>query len=258
VTEQVDWSLEGKVAIVTGASPGGIGATYAQALAAVGAAVACADINADGAQEAARHVEAAGGRAIPVEVDIADEGSVAAMADRVVREFGGIDILVNNAALMLEIVASSAMQFTRVDWDRAFAVNVTGAWQCTKAVAPSMIDRGGGRIVNQASAGAFPAETVYGITKLAIVGLTTTFARELGPSGITVNCIAPGITHSDAGKVLTPEGSPYREMLEQRAAMRAIGQPDDLRGALLLFCSPAGAWITGQVLNVDGGFVLRP
>jgi NAD(P)-dependent dehydrogenase (short-subunit alcohol dehydrogenase family) len=253
-----DWRIDGKVAIVTGASTGGIGAAYALALASAGAAVVCADINAEGARAVAKSIEADQGTALAVEVDIADETSVAAMVDEVVRELGGVDILVNNAALMLQIVANAAMDFPRADWDRAFAVNLTGAWQCAKAVAPSMMERGGGRIVNQASAGAFPAETVYGITKLAVVGLTTTLARELGPSGITVNCIAPGITHSDAGKVLTPEGSPYREMLEQRAAMNAIGEPEDLCGTLLLFCSPAGAWITGQVLNVDGGFVLRP
>ena len=83
-------------------------------------------------------------------------------------------------------------------------------------------------------------------------------ARELGGSNITVNCIAPGITASEAGKALTPEGSPYRVMLEQRVALRAIGEPSELCGALLLFTSPAGAWITGHVLNVDGGFIMRP
>jgi NAD(P)-dependent dehydrogenase (short-subunit alcohol dehydrogenase family) len=253
-----DWSLEGKVAVVTGAAKGGIGEAYAHALADAGAAVVCADINADGAATVAADIGGSGGRSLAADVDIADEASVAAMVERATSQFGGVDILVNNAALMAQIVMTPAMQYERADWDRAFAVNVTGAWQCAKAVAPSMQERGGGRIVNQASAGAFPAESVYGITKLAIVGLTTTLARELGPAGITVNCIAPGVTHSEAGKLLTPEGSPYRDMLEARAAMRAVGQPDELCGALLLFCSPAGAWITGQVLNVDGGFVMRP
>jgi NAD(P)-dependent dehydrogenase (short-subunit alcohol dehydrogenase family) len=140
----------------------------------------------------------------------------------------------------------------------AFSVNVTGGWLCSKAVVPSMIERGGGRIVNQASVGAFPAETVYGITKLAVIGLTSTLARELGSHNITVNCIAPGITASEAGKMLTPEGSEFRDMLEARAALRAVGQPSELCGTLLLFCSPAGAWITGQVLNVDGGSVMLP
>src|SRR2546430_16542128 len=103
---------------------------------------------------------------------------------------------------MAQIVATPALENTRQDWDRAFAVNVTGAWQCAKAVVPSMRERGGGRIVNQSSAGAFPAESVYGITKIAIVGLTTTLARELGPFNITVNRNAPGITARAAGKML--------------------------------------------------------
>jgi len=118
--------------------------------------------------------------------------------------------------------------------------------------------RGGGRIVNQSSAGAFPAEGVYGITKLAVVGLTTTLARELGPLGITVNCIAPGIVASEAGKALTPEGSDYRNIVEMQAPLDAVGDREELCGALLLFCAQAGRWITGQVLNVDGGLIMRP
>jgi NAD(P)-dependent dehydrogenase (short-subunit alcohol dehydrogenase family) len=227
-------------------------------LAGAGAAVVCADIDADRAAVVAEAIDGAGGRALAVLVDIADEAAVQTMVDDTTKAFGGVDILINNAGLMAQIVANPAMGFARDDWDRAFAVNLTGAWQCSKAVVPSMQERGGGRIVNQASAGAFPAESVYGITKLALVGLTTTLARELGPSNITVNCLAPGIVASEAGKMLTPEGSPFRDMLEQRAALRAVGEPDELCGALLLLCTPAGGWITGQVLNVDGGFVLRP
>ena len=254
---KLDWTLDGKVAIVTGAAAGGIGETYAQALAGAGASVVCADINADGARAVAGSIGDGGGKALAVPVDIADEESVHEMVDETLSSFGGVDILVNNAALMAQIVMASAMQFTRDEWDRVFSVNLTGAWQCSKAVVPSMTERGGGSIVNQASAGAFPAESVYGITKLAIVGLTTTLARELGGFNINVNCLAPGITASEAGKMLTPEGSPYRDLLEQRAAMRAVGEREDLCGPLLLLCSPAGAWITGQVLNVDGGVVMR-
>jgi NAD(P)-dependent dehydrogenase (short-subunit alcohol dehydrogenase family) len=254
----VDFTLGGKVAIVTGAAKGGIGESYAHALAEAGAAVVCADLDLARAKDVAGDIVGTGAAARAIEVDIADEASVGAMVEDTIGTFGGVDILVNNAALMAQIVMSTAMTFERTEWDRAFAVNLTGAWQCAKAVVPSMQARGGGRIVNQASAGAFPAETVYGITKLALVGLTTTLARELGPLGITVNCIAPGITASEAGKMLTPAGSAYREMLDMRAATRAVGEPGELCGTLLLFCSPAGAWITGQVLNVDGGFVLRP
>ncbi len=254
----LDWGLNEKVAIVTGTAPGGIGETYAQALAEAGAAVVCADVNAEGAAVVAKGIEAAGGRALAAAVDVADEVSVQALVDAAVDRFGGVDILVNNAALMAQIADPDALGFGREVWDRAFAVNVTGPWLCARAVAPLMLARGGGRIVNQSSAGAFPAESVYGITKLAVVGLTTTLARVLGPNGINVNCIAPGMTMSEAGKSLTPPDSPYRQMVEQAAALRAFGERAELCGALLLFCSPAGAWITGQVLNVDGGLVLRP
>jgi NAD(P)-dependent dehydrogenase (short-subunit alcohol dehydrogenase family) len=121
-----------------------------------------------------------------------------------------------------------------------------------------MRKRGGGRIVNQVSGGAFPAISIYGISKLALVGLTTTLARQLGRERIAVNAIAPGNTTSDAGKLLTPDDSPFIKFLEMNVAMRVRGAPDELAGTLLLLCSQAGAWITGQVIHVDGGWVLRP
>lgn len=260
----VDFSLDGKVAVVTGAAVGGIGEAYATALADAGAAVVCADVNESGAAGVADSIVAAGGRALAVGVDITDNASVAAMVGRTVDEYGGVDILVNNAALMVQLTMASltadgatTLDFPSDQWDTAFAVNVKGSWRCARAVVPEMVKRGGGRIVNQASIGALPAESVYGITKLAVIGLTTSLARELGAKNITVNCIAPGLTQSDAGKVLTPKGSPYRDMMEQRAALRATGDPSELCGALLLLVSPAGSWITGQVLVVDGGICLH-
>jgi NAD(P)-dependent dehydrogenase (short-subunit alcohol dehydrogenase family) len=253
----VDFSLEGKVAIVTGAALGGIGEAYARALAHAGAAVACADVNEAGAKGVSEALTADGAAAIAVGVDIADDGSVQAMVRRVAGELGGVDILVNNAALMAQITTHAAMEFPTQMWDDAFAVNVKGSWNCARAAVPEMVKRGGGSIVNQSSLGAFPAESVYGITKLAVIGLTTTLARELGPSNINVNCIAPGLTQSVAGAALTADGSPYYEMMKTRAAMRARGEPSELCGALLLFVSPAGRWITGQVLNVDGGIALH-
>jgi NAD(P)-dependent dehydrogenase (short-subunit alcohol dehydrogenase family) len=256
--QPVDWSLEGRVAIVTGAAIGGIGESYAACLAAAGAAVMCADIDGERAGAVAETIRADGGTAAMCAVDITEEDSVMAMVRATVDAFGGIDILVNNAALMIQIAATPAMQFTRADWDRAFAVNVTGAWNCARAVVPDMQQRGGGRIVNQSSLGAFPAGTVYGITKLALVGLTTTLAAELGSMGITVNCIAPGITESAAGKMIAGEGSPYREMLEAQAPGIAVGQPEDLCGTLLLLTTDAGRWINGQVIHASGGLVMRP
>ncbi|HTZ70317.1 MAG TPA: SDR family oxidoreductase [Acetobacteraceae bacterium] len=252
--------IDGKVAIVTGAGGRGnsIGRAYARGLANAGAAVIVADLNAEGAKLVADEIVAAGGKALAVGVDIADPASVARMAQAAADSFGGIDILVNNAALMVEVAAARAADIALDDWNRMLGVNLTGALLCTQAVLPSMRARGGGRIVNQLSGGAFPAVSLYGVSKLALYGLTTTLARQLGREKIHVNAIAPGNTMSDAGRLLTPDDSPFTKLLEATVAMRVRGQPDELVGALLLLCSPAGDWITGQVLHVDGGWVLRP
>lgn len=252
--------LGGKVAIVTGAGGRGnsIGRAYALGLAQAGAAVVVADINVDGAQAVAEEIVAAGGRAFAVGVDITQPESVSDMVKVATREYDGIDILVNNAALMAELGQLAAATVALDEWNRIMNVNVTGALLCAQAVIPEMRKRGGGRIVNQVSGGAFPAISIYGISKLALVGLTTTLARQLGREKIAVNAIAPGNTTSDAGKLLTPDDSPFIKFLEMNVAMRVRGAPDELVGTLLLLCSQAGAWITGQVMHVDGGWVLRP
>ena len=254
------FSLAGKVAIVTGAGGRGnsIGRAYALALSDAGASVVVADLNGEGAIRVADEIRAAGGKAIASQVDIADRASVDAMAKAATDAFGGVDILVNNAAMMAELYYTPASQVSLEEWNKVLSVNLTGALNCSQAVIPSMVARGGGKIVNQLSAGAFPPNTVYGISKIALLGLTTTLARELGGQGINVNAIAPGMTMSDAGKSLTPEESPFVKMVEGLAYIRARGTPDDLVGALLLVVSKAGDWMTGQVLNVDGGFIVRP
>ena len=252
--------LTGKVAVVTGAGGRGnsIGRAYALGLAHAGAAVVVADLNADGARRVADEIAAAGGNAIATEVDIARPESAAKMAKAATDAFGGVDILVNNAALMAELTHAAAIDIPIDDWNRIIAVNLTGALNCARAIVPIMRARGGGKIVNQVSGGAFPALSVYGVSKLALVGLTTTLARQLGREKINVNAIAPGNTTSDAGLELTPDDSPFIKFLEASVAMRVRGAPDELVGALLLLCSSAGDWITGQVLHVDGGWVLRP
>lgn len=252
--------LDGKVAVVTGAGGRGnsIGRAYAMGLAKAGASVVVADLNADGAKAVADEIVAAGGRAIASAVDITKPDSVAKMAKATTDAFGGVDILVNNAALMAELGYLQAVDIPLEQWNRIMDVNVTGALNCVQAIVPLMRVRGGGKIVNQVSGGAFPAMSVYGISKLALVGLTTTLARQLGREKINVNAIAPGNTMSEAGKMLTPDDSPFVKLLEATVAMRVRGQPDELVGTLLLLCSAAGDWITGQVLHVDGGWVIRP
>jgi NAD(P)-dependent dehydrogenase (short-subunit alcohol dehydrogenase family) len=252
--------LDGKVAVVTGAGGRGnsIGRAYALGLSRAGAQVVVADIQAEGAQQVCDEIASAGGSAIAVSVDITKPDSVRTMAAAAREAFGGVDILVNNAALMAELGYLPAADIPLDQWNRIMDVNLTGALNCVQAIVPLMRERGGGRIVNQVSGGAFPALSVYGISKLALVGLTTTLARQLGREKITANAIAPGNTMSDAGKLLTPDDSPFIKLLEATVALRVRGQPDELVGTLLLLCSSAGDWITGQVLHVDGGWVLRP
>lgn len=254
------FALTNKVAIVTGAGGRGnsIGRAYAFGLANAGASVVIADLNGDGATRVADEITASGGKAIAVQVDITSPSSVKAMVESTVSAFGGIDILVNNAALMVEIGDQATINVDIDTWNKTLAVNLTGALNCAQAVVPFMQQRQGGKIINQVSGGAFPASTMYGISKLALVGLTTTLARELGPLNINVNAIAPGIVSSDAGKSLTPADAPFRQALEMACALRVDGQPDELVGALILLCSEAGGWMTGQVLHVDGGWVIRP
>lgn len=252
--------LDGKVVIITGAGGRGnsIGRAYALGFAGAGASVVVADLNEEGAKAVADEIVAGGGKAVAVKVNVADRDSTLAMAQAAVEAFGGIDILVNNAALMAELGQLTIADVGLEEWNRILSVNLTGAMLCAQAVIPAMRERGGGRILNQTSGGAFPATGIYGIGKLALVGLTTTLAKQLGKENITCNAIAPGNVKSDAGKMLVPDDSPFIQYLQMSCATRARGEPDELVGTALLLCSEAGAWITGQVIHIDGGWVMRP
>lgn len=254
------FKLDGKVAVITGAGArrNSIGEAYAQGLASVGAKIVVADLDKAGAERVAHDLCGAGYEAIGVGLDITNPASAQEMAKTVKAKFGGVDILVNNAALMVEIDRIKTIDLPIEQWNRVMTVNLTGALIVSQAVVPSMRERGGGKIVNQVSGGAFPPGAVYGISKLGLVGLTTTLAKELGPDKINVNAIAPGMVASDAGNSLTPEGSAFRSLLESVCALRAQGTTSELVGALLLLTSAAGDWISGQVLHVDGGWIIRP
>lgn len=252
--------LDGKVVIITGAGGRGnsIGRAYALGFAGAGASVVVADLNEEGAKAVADEIVAGGGKAVAVKVNVADRDSTLEMAQAAVKAFGGIDILVNNAALMAELGQLTIADVGLEEWNRILSVNLTGAMLCAQSVIPAMRERGGGRILNQTSGGAFPATGIYGIGKLALVGLTTTLAKQLGKENITCNAIAPGNVKSDAGKMLVPDDSPFIQYLQMSCATRARGEPDELVGTALLLCSEAGAWITGQVIHIDGGWVMRP
>lgn len=248
--------LDGKVAIVTGGA-GGIGQVYGRALAEAGAAVVLADLNGDGARTVAAALEADGFRALGVQVDITDRDSTTAMATQATSVFGGVDILVNNAALMAEIPQVDILDLPPEWFDRVMRVNVLGAINCTAAVKPSMVERGGGSIVNQVSAGAFMAGAIYGVSKIALVNVTAGLAKTLGPLGINVNAIAPGLVEDDAAWRSLAQDHPARTALAAVIPGKKSAPPEDLTGTLLLLVSSAGEWINGQTISVDGGWIMR-
>jgi len=248
--------LDDKVAVVTGGG-GAIGQIYGRALAEAGAAVVLADLNGKAAETAATALAAHGYRAIGVRTDITDRDSAAAMAKDAVSAFGGIDILVNNAAVMAEIPQVDILDLPDEWFDRVMRVNVLGAIHCSGAVKASMVERGGGRIINQVSAGAFMAGGIYGISKLALVSVTAGLARLLGPLGITVNAIAPGLVENEPAWRSLAADHPARTALAAAIPGKKSAPAEDLVGTLLLLASPAGEWINGQTISVDGGWIMR-
>jgi len=246
--------IEGKVAIVTGAG-GGIGEAYAKGLARHGAKVAVAEIRKENGLRVAQEIRDAGGQALPIEVDVGSVESTLGMAETVSAEFGGIDFLVNNAAIFGDMKLAGLL---KVDWDyyKAFMnVNMDGALLCTRACYRSMRARGGGAIVNQSSTAAWMGVGFYGLAKLGMNGITQCLASELGPQGIRVNAIAPGPTDTEA---LRKTAGSYADQLAASLPLARLGQPADLVETCLFLLSDAAAWITGQVVNVDGGQIRRP
>jgi NAD(P)-dependent dehydrogenase (short-subunit alcohol dehydrogenase family) len=248
-----NFDLTGRVAIVTGAG-GGIGSAYARGLAQAGASVVLADLNLEAAQANTRQLVDEGFAAAAVHVDVSSEESANAMAATAAERFGSVDILVNNAALMAEIMGGSLHAVPLDEWNKTLAVNLTGPLLCARACIPYMKEKGWGKIINQSSGGAFMAAAHYGVTKLGLVSMTLALAKELAPFGIRVNAIAPGWVNTDAGMRTVP--AEVREALG-RAIPFPFGDPQDLLGGLLLLASPAGDWITGVTLNIDGGWIPR-
>jgi 3-oxoacyl-[acyl-carrier protein] reductase len=239
------------VVIVTGGAKG-LGRAYALALAVDGWSVVVADVL-DPAPVAAE-IEAEGGTAAPVVVDVSDEGSTSELAETTLARFGRIDALVNNAAIFTSIEKKPWDELTVAEWDRMFEVNVRGTWLCCKAVAPSMKAVRGGRIVNVSSMtvpGGIPLFLHYVASKAAIVGLTRALARELGEFGIAVNAIAPDyVPHDEAYASRQPEMA--AALARQRCFQRDM-TPDDIVGTLRYLVGPGSEFVTGQTLYVNGG-----
>ena len=245
--------LQGKRVIVTGAASG-IGRAIAIALGRSGAMVAAADLRS--AAGTVAEIEAAGGRAIDIAVDVSDRAQIDAMVSATVTTFGGIDGLVNNAGIYSTLVPRPFEEIPLDEWRKLFEVNVFGLMSCCQAVLPLMRAQGGGRIVNIISGTPFkgiPFMLHYVASKGAVLGITRSLARELGPDKILVNGVAPGFTLSEGVLDNEVQVQKLRDVSRNARSLARDQTPDDVTGAVAFFLSEASAFITGQTMLVDGG-----
>ena len=244
-----------KVGIVTG-SGGGIGEGYARALAAKGANVVIAEIDEAKGKAVAESINGGGGKALFVPVDISSEAAVAAMADAAAKKFGRIDYLVNNAALFGGMRLSNLLDIEMDYYYKFMQINMHGCLLTTRAVVPHMKAVGGGVIVNQTSTAAYMGAGPYSVAKLAMNGMTMALARELGPLNIRINAIAPGPTDTPALRGVVPDE--YIAGMTAQMPIARLGTPQDLASAMLYLLSDEASWVTGLIMNVDGGQWMRP
>lgn len=247
--------LHQKVALVTGGSRG-IGRAICCALAREGASVLVNFTqNADKAGAVVASIKQAGGDAMALQADIASKSSVDSLVADAKRRFGSIDILVNNAGILRW---GTILDVDEGDLDRLISVNVKGMIYCTQAIAPGMIERNYGKIINLSSLAGLGTSvarsTPYAMTKAAVISLTKRMALELGPNGINVNAIAPGFVHTEMLQIEDDEAGRARlNALREKAILNRIGTPDDIANVALFLASDESSFMTAQVLTVDGG-----
>lgn len=244
--------LQGKVAVVTGAAQG-IGRAIAEALARDGADVAVADLDSGRSQEAVAAVQRLGRRALNVKVNVAEWNDAKAMAEQVIKEWGKIDILVNNAGITRD---GLLLRMKEEDWNLVLQVNLNGTFHCTKAVLQPMTKQRHGRIINIASIVGVMGnvgQANYAASKAAVIGFTKTVAREYASRAITVNAVAPGFIDTAMTQGLS---SDVKDVLQKQIPLGRLGQPEDIAAAVRFLASDEAAYITGQVLHVNGGMLM--
>ncbi len=241
--------LKDKVAIITGAGQG-IGRAAALRFAEEGAKVVVADILEQAAQAVAEEIRAQGGEALAITVNVADRASVNAMVEKVLAQWGRIDILVNNAGILRD---ATLLKLTEENFDAVIAVNLKGVFNCTQAVAPHMVERGYGRIINTSSVVALYGnfgQTNYVAAKAGLIGMTKVWARELGRKGITVNAVAPGFIATEMVKSI-PEH--IAKAMIEKVPLQRMGEPIEVANAYLWLASDEASYVNGAVISVDGG-----
>ncbi len=244
--------LKDKVAIVTGGARG-IGRETALVFARAGAKVVVADFDQEAGEKTAGDINTSDGQAIFIPVDVTDRDSVQAMVNETRERFGHIDILVNNAGITAD---AFLINMTEAQWDKVIGVNLKGVFNCTQLVAPAMIEQGAGVILNASSVvGVYgnAGQTNYAATKSGVIGLTKSWAKELGRKGIRVNAVAPGFIISDMTAKVPDK---VLEIMKEKTALGRLGNVQDIAQTYLFLASGYASYITGQVLGVDGGLVI--
>lgn len=251
VIDQIN--VRDRVVFITGAGQG-IGRTYAREFARAGAIPVIAEINRENGERVAAEIRAENGKCLALHTDVASAESVDAAVRATLAEFGRIDVLINNAAIFAPLVRGSFDDIDPQVWDQVMRVNVTGAWLCARAVAPAMRKAGWGRIINVSSATVplgMPMYAHYVTSKAALIGLTRSLARELGPQGITVNCVMPGLTETDVE--IPGRTDATRNRVIDMQCIKRIGASEDVVGMMLFLSSPASGFMAGQTVLIDGG-----